>query len=534
MINDKRAILQVLGNLMINPSLMEEFPLDSEDFSVEEFHLIVFSCIYNLYASGANKIDTFAIDSYLAGYDKQYAIFNFNNGIDYCDSAVVLAEEENFIYYYNRLRKVSYIRALSEAGVDTAFIYDDTVVDPALQEAEMARLDNYTIESIAEAVAARISTINAKYINNMVITGQLAGKGMFELKEKLKKEPEIGIPTQSKLFNSIVRGARLKKFYLRSGNTGSGKTRTGMGDICSYSIPWFYNLETKSWEYTGFSCPSAFISTEIEIEDCQTLIMAYVSGVDESHICDGKYIGGDVDEEARVNRAIEYVNSAPLYIIYMEDFDLEDIEHIIRKYKHDYGVQYFAFDYIQNSMKMMLQMNKAAGGRGLREDQILLLASAQLKTLAMKLDVHIDSFTQVNSEYANVKEKNQNIIAGGKAIANKIDVGTISLAPSKIELETVRKKVLSHRIGCPEPNLIYHVYKVRKGKLSRIMIWLYADLGTCRTTDLFVTDLDFNLIPVEQLTIENIDATLNRTDLPLDQITVSQEEQEEALKKLIF
>lgn len=528
MLNDKRAILQVLGCLMQAPTLLDDHSLETSDFEGEKFHELIFSCIYNLYSQGVNRIDSFSIDSYLSRYEKQYKIFEDNNGVEYCENAQELADLSNFLYYYDRLRKFSYLRELGAKGFDTRLIYDDTITDPELQEEEMRRLDALTIADISEYVMSTMLEASSKFLNGADTRGQLAGKGMRNLKEDLKKEPEIGIPTQSKLFNTIVRGARLKKFYLRSGNTGSGKTRTGVGDICTYSVPWYYDTDEKKWIHTGFSCPAAFISTELDEQEMQTLIMAFVSGVNEEHICDGRYIGGDADEEARVDKAIEYIESSPLYIVVMEDFDLDDIERIIRHYKREFGVQYFAFDYIQNTVKMMTNINTKTRGR-LQEHQLLLIMSAQIKMLCNRLNVHIDSFTQVNGEYANVKEKNQNIIAGGKAIANKIDVGVIALAPSKIELETVKKKVLSHKINCPEPNLIYHVYKVRRGKLSRIMLWLKADLGTCRTKDLFVTDLDFNEIPIELITIENIDKVIEETSIDVADVEATEEEQQEAI-----
>lgn len=66
------------------------------------------------------------------------------------------------------------------------------------------------------------------------------------------------------------------------------------------------------------------------------------------------------------------------------------------------------------------------------------------------------------------------------------------------------------------------------------MVWLYSDLGTCRTEDLFVTDLDCKLIPVEKLTIENIDEVLSENEVGINEIYATPEEQEEAVRNLIF
>lgn len=59
---DKKAVFQVIGCLLQNPDLLEEYPLSPEDFNGEDFHQIVFSSIYNLHNQGIKVIDCFALD----------------------------------------------------------------------------------------------------------------------------------------------------------------------------------------------------------------------------------------------------------------------------------------------------------------------------------------------------------------------------------------------------------------------------------------------------------------------------------------
>ena len=72
MLIDKHATLQCLGCIMKKPSLLEEYTLTQYDFEEEQFYAILFSCVYNLYNQGVEIIDTFAIDSFLSRYEKQY------------------------------------------------------------------------------------------------------------------------------------------------------------------------------------------------------------------------------------------------------------------------------------------------------------------------------------------------------------------------------------------------------------------------------------------------------------------------------
>lgn len=181
------------------------------------------------------------------------------------------------------------------------------------------------------------------------------------------------------------------------------------GDACSYSVPYIWDIKKKKWMYTGISEPSVYITTELEIEEVQTMFIAYVSGVEEDKILDGKYKG---DEEERVNQAIQFIEQSPLWIEYMSDFNIEDIETVIRRYQLDHNVQYIIFDYIHTSLKLMNEIATASRGMKLREDQVLLMFSDRLKSMCNKLNVHIDSSTQTSGEYKNVKDADQNVLRG--------------------------------------------------------------------------------------------------------------------------
>ena len=117
-----------------------------------------------------------------------------------------------------------------------------------------------------------------------------------------------------------------------------------------------------------------------------------------------------------------------------------------------------------------------------------------------------------------------------KSMADRIDVGIISLQPSPAELKAV-KPILAKRIGMPEPNLVQHIYKVRRGKITKIRLWQKADLGTCRTKDLFVTDNNYNLIPVDATDID-IDKIVDENSVDSKDIPDVQEEEATETKSI--
>lgn len=271
-------------------------------------------------------------------------------------------------------------------------------------------------------------------------------------------------------------------------------SRVSVGDAAYVSIPYYYDINNKEWINTGYNASSLIITTELEIDEVQSLIMAYVSGVPEEHILDGVYASG---EEERVDKAIQYINESKLFIEQIPNFNIEDVENVIKKYKLKYQVGYVWFDYIHTSMKILNEVANKTRGVKLREDNVLLMFADRMKTLANTLNVHIDTSTQVNGEWRNVKNADMNLIRNCKAIADKVDLGMVMLPVSEADKLGIEQIVAKNQGFLPEPNLVYHVYKNRRGKLNHIRVFVYFDYSTCRTTDLFVTDNNYNLIDVD-------------------------------------
>ena len=64
---DTTAVIQVIGNVFHNPSLLDEtdkYTIIDEDFS-EQFHKIVFGSILKLHELGAQKINLNSINDFL-------------------------------------------------------------------------------------------------------------------------------------------------------------------------------------------------------------------------------------------------------------------------------------------------------------------------------------------------------------------------------------------------------------------------------------------------------------------------------------
>ena len=129
---DTTAILQVIGNVYKNPSLLDDtdkYTITEDDFQ-SEFHKIVFGSIYKLYELGAKKITIENISDFLADRPKAEGIFKQNKGDEWLLRTVECAIEDSFDYYYNRLKKFTLLRAYDNIGLDVSFLYDpDNILD---------------------------------------------------------------------------------------------------------------------------------------------------------------------------------------------------------------------------------------------------------------------------------------------------------------------------------------------------------------------------------------------------------------------
>ena len=109
-----------------------------------------------------------------------------------------------------------------------------------------------------------------------------------------------------------------------------------IADACNFACKWIYD-DNFGWIRNGTAEPTLFITTEQEMEEIQTMMLAFLSNVEEGHILDGKYEDG---EEERILRAAEILKESPLYIEELPDFSLQDVENKIKKNIREHDIKY--------------------------------------------------------------------------------------------------------------------------------------------------------------------------------------------------
>lgn len=495
---DIPAIMQVIGGVYLNNSFLdnETYFFTEEDFT-EQFHRILFEAIFNLHTLGVKKIDLVSIEDYLEQRPKKKAVFLAHRGDEYLQKLMDNTQIAAFDYYYNRMKKMTLLRMYQGIGMDLSWLYDiNNIMDVKKKQAQEDWLDNTSLNEIANIIDNKILDIRLKYVDDSDEKAVQAGAGGLALLERLKETPELGYPMFGPLVNAVHRGARLKKFYLRSAATGVGKTRAMIADACFIACDEIYDLKEKRWVQNGTKEPTIFITTEQELEEVQTMMYAFLSGVNEEHILTGNYLAGEWE---RVVYAAKLLERCPLYIQELPDFSLQDIENTIKQGIRDYGVKYVFFDYIHTSIKILSEIGSRSGVKNLREDNVLFMISIRLKDLCNQYGVFILTATQLNSDYTTAQQYDQNLLRGAKAIADKIDCGMIMLEVSQEDL-TALEPIIRQQ-GLEMPTVKISIYKNRRGRYKGVLLWCKADRGICRIEPMFMTNYQYQYMPVEDLKI---------------------------------
>lgn len=492
---DIEAQIQVLACVINDSSLLEEsgkYFYDPDDF-VNDYHKVIFGAAFNQYQMGATRLTVNDIESYIEKRPEWYGIYKTYGGREKLNTFIEKVDRQNFDAYYNRVKKLSLLRGYEKCGLDMSFIYNPDELDARKKKLQEDAFDALSLNEIADKIEERISFIRSKYVDNSTDEATQAGQGIFDLLESLKDSPDVGVDLYGKYINTVTRGARLGKFYIRSAPTGVGKTRTMIADAATIAYNRLYR--NGEWIDNDISHPTLFISTEMELEEVQTMLLAFVADVDEDKIKTTRWDGEEYD---RIMEAAKIISSQPLYVEVIPDFNLKDIENCIKRSIRVHKTQHIFFDYVHTSMKILEEITRRSGGVKLREDNILFLLSVKLKDLCTQFNVFILTATQLNQDWKTDTIPDQNLLRGAKAIADKCDFGSILLNVTDEDIDNLQTIVSQG--GYQMPNMKLSVYKNRGGKYTNMYLWIFANKGTCKYDPIFATDYQYNHIRITDST----------------------------------
>lgn len=496
-LENPRTVFTVLGCICKYPHLLREKTtvLTKGDFQ-NPMYRIIFAAINNIIKSDA-KIETVTaedIDNFLSAFPEHYNIYaaNNNEGFKFISEAIEKANKSVFGVCYQRLKKFSLLRHYHSFGFDIRTLYDYELAQNNFIEAGKLnqKIENLTQQEIIDHFTMEFMKIKDSWEMD-------DGTGCIEVKdeiggllERLRQSPIIGNPYDSFKYNELFKGKLKGRFFLRSADTGHGKSRLMEKDVAYSACDEWYDYD-KGWVGNGNNEKVLYISTELEPDEAMTMFLAALTGIGTSEIEKGNY-GTSIDQ--RIKKGQEVLERANIYLEKIEDFSIQDIENIIEKHIIEHGVTEVYFDYIQITPKNSRFMAELFN-MNLREDQILVFFAQALKSLAVKYNIYLQSATQLSRD----ENWDARRLAGGKATANKVDQGVIITKINKEQLKGIAN-ILKSEMGFKKPNYCHYVYKNRKGK-DFVIIFTNMNLGCGREEFCFATDYNFNPVNIADLVI---------------------------------
>ena len=390
---DKNSIMQIFGSLMKHPQYLSEtdrYNLTLDDFYYK-FDKYVFAAIDNLYRNGAQRIQPIDVENYLQTNAAASTIFKNNNGIEYLQDADYLAEEKNFEFYYKRLKKVNLLSRLQKNGIDTSEFYIEDLTKPNALEVNQ-KFEELDIDDILEALKKKLLGIEREFIQHEVTQTESAFYNIKEIIEAAAEGADIGVPIQGEILNEVLAGARLGTLIIRSAGSGTGKTRQAVGDACLIAYPFRYEDSKKEWVQIGTGKKVLFIATEQTIPEIQKMILAYLTGFNESKFRYGNF----TEREERIIKQALWVMEQykdNFFIVQMPNPRIDLVKNLVREQVLLHDIEYVFYDYIFISPSLLSEFK----GVALRNDEILLMFSTALKELAVELNVCMFTSTQVNA-----------------------------------------------------------------------------------------------------------------------------------------
>lgn len=466
---------------MSSPDILnntDRYNITPDDFE-NIFDKYVFSCLYNLYVDGAQRIHSIDLINSLNENPAAKSLMESQNGVSFLQDCESSAEVANFNFYYNKMKKINLIRDFQSLGFDTTKIYPENPLDLEYTQ-KIEKFDKMPIKDIINEYKIKVDNIEKKHTYDVNITECRAADIVRNVIRELQEQPDIGIPLQGEIFNSVVRGARKKCLYVRSAGTGVGKSRTMVGSACELAYPIRYDTILNKWVTTGHCEKVVYFMTEQSEKDIIKMTLAYLTGYNEEIFNLSNFTE---EQNRRINTAVDIMEKFAdnLYYVHVPDPSGSIVKNIFRRYNLQQGVEYFFYDYIFSCPGLLNEYRDL----GIQEHVCLRLFTTTLKNLALELNAYVETATQTNSEDdPKGGFKDYRNIQGSKAIAQLCDVGCVVSRPTPSELGLV--KDFKNQYGII-PNQVTDIYKNRGGRWTMIRIWSYADLGCCRKYDLFVT-----------------------------------------------
>ena len=525
MIYNKNAAARLLGVLFKNPERLsntDKYNLSTNDFA-DMFHKIIFGQIDLLYQSGMVKLSVEGFIKELSRFPARLDSFKKNDGEDFLVKAIELDEDKNFDFYYMKVKKMSMLRELKDAGFDISNWYTEDMLDLKRRELLEVKLEDSSFQDILDDIQNRFLNVESKFINKKTFDIDTAVSDIEDTLKQLREETAIGLPLNGEKLSTIILGARKKKVMSLSGESGSGKSRYAVGNACKLAFPILWDVKANKWENTGSNQKVIFITTELTKDEIQTIMLAFISGVQEEKLLNGNL---SETEQKRVEEAVNIMFNFEdnFYIYHLPDPNVAQLRVNLKRYIYRFKVDAIFFDYIHTSPNLLSEF----AGAKIREDVALMLLSTALKNIANEHNVFVWTGTQINGTIEPGVIAGVETIRGSRAIMDKVDAAMVLRAVTPEDLKMVA--MLSQQTG-KVPTHTIDFFKNRRGRHNKVRLWMILDLGNVNTEELFLTDQYGGLVSMD--TIKVVDSSAIFDDItPLYSERVEREKELSSAEKI--
>ena len=150
--------------------------------------------------------------------------------------------------------------------------------------------------------------------------------------------------------------------------SGLGKTRQAVGDACVLSYPIRYNSITHQWEQNGNNDKVLFIVTEQTFEQIQSMILAYLTDIDESRF---KYDVFTNDEEKVISQAISLMEEyeSNFILVKIPNPTIELVKTLVRENCLTKEIDHVFYDYVFIGPALLNEFK----GLNLRNDKLFVV-----------------------------------------------------------------------------------------------------------------------------------------------------------------
>lgn len=150
------------------------------------------------------------------------------------------------------------------------------------------------------------------------------------------------------------------------------------------------------WVQTGPCEKVLYIMTEQDPAEIQTMVLAYLTGLNEDIFLYGTY---KEEHMERIGKAMDIMERYKDNLLFarIPDPCSSIVKNLFRRYNLQYGVTNFFYDYIFSSPAMLNEYRDL----GIQEFVALRLFTTTLKNLAVELNSFIMTSTQISDQENN-------------------------------------------------------------------------------------------------------------------------------------